>query len=73
MGARRRLTRKRVLVALTTGRQFAGIVMNAGGGLIELADAELVGDGQRPVPADGRIVVEWSRVEWIQLTAPRSV
>lgn len=62
----RPLRRHRVVVVLDTGRSMTGILVARRGSLLELADVSVATDGGM-TKADGRVVVERARVEWLQV------
>lgn len=55
-----------VLVNLTTGRTFRGVLFEVRGDLLVLRNAELIQE-DRVVPVEGSVVVERSRVEFVQV------
>ena len=57
---------KTVLVNLTTGRAFRGVLFEVRGDLLVLRNAELIED-DRVVPVEGSVVIERARVEFIQV------
>lgn len=57
---------KTVLVNLTTGRAFRGVLFEVRGDLLVLRNAEIIED-DRVVPVEGSVVVERARVEFIQV------
>jgi len=57
---------KTVLVNLTTGRAFRGVLFEVRGDLLVLRNAEIIEEG-RVVPVEGSVVVERSRVEFVQV------
>jgi small nuclear ribonucleoprotein (snRNP)-like protein len=59
---------RRVIVALSTGRSFRGILFEVRGPLLILKDAELI-DGRDVIPVDGSVVIERERVEFVQVVA----
>jgi len=61
----RTVVRRRCLVHLVSGRTIDGILYAQRGPLVVLRDAKLI-DAGRPVPADGEVVVERDRIEFIQ-------
>lgn len=63
----RPLRRRRVVLVLDTGRTMQGMLVARRGPLLELADVQVVVDGGGTVAADGRVVVERARVEWLQV------
>lgn len=65
---RRTAVRKRVVVNLAD-KAFSGILWAKRGPLVVLRDAELLEAGRASQPIDGEIVIERSRVEFIQVLA----
>lgn len=63
---RRTAVRKRVVVNLQ-GSAFRGVLWAKRGPLLVLRHAELLEAGREPMPLDGEVVVERSRVEFIQV------
>jgi hypothetical protein len=65
----RALVRTRVMVNLTTGTVFDGILWQAKGGLLVLREASIHEPrGERPWrKVDGEVVLEVSRVEFVQV------
>lgn len=57
---------KTVLVNLTTGRAFRGVLFEVRGDLLVLRNAEIIED-DRIVPVEGSVVIERARVEFIQV------
>lgn len=57
---------KTVLVNLTTGRAFRGVLFEVRGGLLVLRNAELI-EEDRVVAVEGSVVIERARVEFIQV------
>lgn len=57
---------KTVLVNLTTGRAFRGVLFEVRGDLLVLRNAELIED-DRVVTVEGSVVIERARVEFIQV------
>lgn len=57
----------RVIVQLDAGNAISGVLIERRGPLLVLADAHVHTPGEPPVKADGRSVVERSRVLWIQV------
>lgn len=57
---------KTVLVNLTTGRAFRGVLFEVRGDLLVLRNAEIIED-DRVVPVEGSVVVERARVEFVQV------
>jgi hypothetical protein len=51
---------------LTTGRTFRGVLFEVRGDLLVLRNAELIQE-DRVVPVEGSVVVERSRVEFVQV------
>jgi hypothetical protein len=62
----RTLVCRRIVVNLTTGRAFEGLLITKRGPLLVLRDAVLLEPGADPTPVDGEIVIERRRVEFIQ-------
>jgi small nuclear ribonucleoprotein (snRNP)-like protein len=67
MGWRRWPICKRVLVNLDDGRAFRGILYHRRGPLLILRDAELIEPGAAPIAVDGEVIVERTRVSFIQV------
>jgi hypothetical protein len=65
---RRTAVRKRVVVNLQD-KAFRGVLWAKRGPLLVLRDAELLEAGREPQAVDGEIVVERSRVEFMQVLA----
>jgi hypothetical protein len=63
---KRTVVSRRVIVNLTTGTAFSAILWAKRGPLLVLRDAQLLEAGRQPVNLDGEVVVERSRVEYIQ-------
>lgn len=63
---RRTAVRKRVVVNLTD-KAFAGVLWAKRGPLLVLRDAVLMQHGAADTPMDGEVVVERSKVEFIQV------
>ena len=57
---------KTVLVNLTTGRAFRGVLFEVRGDLLVLRNAEII-EEDRVVPVEGSVVVERARVEFVQV------
>jgi hypothetical protein len=66
LGWRRTAVRKRVIVNLED-RAFAGILWAQRGPLLVLRSAEMLQQGVPATPMDGEVVIERSRVEFIQV------
>lgn len=63
----RRLTRERVLVTLTDGDAFDGVLLEADDRHLVLADAaQLIGDTGDRVSIDGRLYLPVERVAYLQ-------
>lgn len=58
---------KTVLVNLDTGRAFRGALLQARRDVIVLGNAAIVEPGSDPVPVSGTVVLERSRVEFVQV------
>jgi hypothetical protein len=65
---RRLLLRRRVIVNLKTEKAFRGVITRKAGALVELADVELLEAGKPPVRLDGRVVLERSSIDFVQVT-----
>lgn len=63
---RRTALRKRVVVNLAD-KAFAGVLWAKRGPLLVLRDAVLMQHGAADTPMDGEVVIERSRVEFIQV------
>lgn len=61
----RTVVRRRVLVHLLGGRTLDGVLWRSQGPLLVLRDTKLIEAG-RIVPVDGEVIVERSRIEFIQ-------
>jgi len=61
-----RTMRRRSVIVNLDGRAFRGILWARRGPLLVLSDAELLEAGEK-IPVDGEVVVERSRVEWVQV------
>jgi hypothetical protein len=56
-----------VLVNLDDGRAFAGILYSRRGPLLILRQARLIEPGSEPIAVDGEVIVERSRISFIQV------
>jgi aspartyl aminopeptidase len=56
----------RVIVQLDNDMAVSGLLVERRGSLLMLADAQIHTAKQQPVKADGRAIIERSRVLWIQ-------
>lgn len=65
---RRTAVRKRVVVNLDE-KAFSGILWARRGPLLVLRDAQLLEAGRAPQPVDGEVVIERTRVEFMQVLA----
>lgn len=63
----RPLVAQRVIVQLDTDHAISGVLVERRGPLLILADAMVHAPDQQPVKADGRSVIERSRVLWVQV------
>lgn len=63
---RRLVVHRRVVVNLTTGRAVEGVLVRVAGPLLIVKDARLHQPGTVPVTVDGDVVIERSRVDFIQ-------
>jgi hypothetical protein len=68
IGGWRTLRRRAMIVNLDTGRSFEGVLYSTSGSLLVLRNARALEPGQQAVPMDGELVVDRSRVEFLQLT-----
>ena len=57
---------KSVIVNLTSGRAFRGVLFEVKGELLVLKNAELI-EEDRVVAVDGSVVIERARVEFVQV------
>lgn len=57
---------KQVIVALTTGRSFRGILFKVHPDLLVLRNAELL-DDERVIGVDGSVVIERRTVDFVQV------
>lgn len=69
---RRTMIRHRVIVTLITGRAFEGVVYARRGPLLILRDAAVL-EGSRRIAMDGEVVIERSRIEFVQVAPPPSL
>lgn len=58
---------RRVIVNLTTGTAFAGILWDQRGDVVVLRGAALLEAGREPVPVDGDVLIERARVDYVQV------
>lgn len=65
---RRTAVRKRVVVNLADSA-FSGVLWAKRGPLLVLRDAKLMHPGSPAVPVDGEVVIERSRVQFVQVLA----
>lgn len=65
---RRTVVRRRVVVNLAD-KAFTAVLWAKRGPLLVLRDVALMHPGSPPVPVDGEVIVERSRVEFIQVLA----
>lgn len=70
MAWRRTAVRRRVVVNLPD-KAFSGVLYAKRGPLLILRDAQLHEHGTQPQPIDGEVVIERSRVEFIQVPPER--
>jgi hypothetical protein len=61
------LVAQRVVVQLDTDHAVSGVLIERRGPLLILADAHVHGPDGQNVKADGRTVIERSRVLWVQV------
>lgn len=64
--AQRTVLRRQVLVSLDTGSAFRGLLWARRGRFLVLRDVQHLGANVEPVQMDGEVVVEQSRVEFVQ-------
>lgn len=67
MLAYRSIARRRVILTLLGGQMFTGILWAQRGPLLVLRNAESLADPTRPVSVDGELVVERTRVQYMQV------
>jgi hypothetical protein len=64
----RRYAGERMVLNLRTGRTIVGRLTSAGGGTLELLDAELLEEpGRSPLKLDGRTIIDLAVVEFGQV------
>lgn len=63
------VVRRRVVVNLSDGRAFTGVLCARHRRLLVLRDAQLLEKGLSPVKLDGLVVIERSQVDFIQAAA----
>jgi small nuclear ribonucleoprotein (snRNP)-like protein len=66
-GARRLASRKRVLVALRSGRAVTGVLWARRGRSLVLKSAEMLEPGQEAIPMDGDVILDRGQVEYVQV------
>lgn len=59
--------RQRVLVNLDNGSAFQAILWKRTGELLELKDVTYLEPGAKPVRVDGKVLIERSKVDWMQV------
>lgn len=64
----RRLLKRRAVVVLDDGTSLAGVLYEHRGPLVILRDVVVSVDGQT-LGADGEVVVERDRIQWIQVVS----
>jgi hypothetical protein len=64
---RRTVTRRRVIVNLVSGTAFSGVLWAKRGPLLVMRDVAHLEAARDPIPMDGEVVVERTRVEYIQV------
>lgn len=67
--ANRLMLRRKVIVNLVGDRAISGVLWCRRGGLIVLKQAQLHEPGVDPVPMDGDVLVERSRVDFVQVAS----
>lgn len=65
--ADRLMVRRKVVVNLVGDRAISGVLWRRRGGLVVLKQAELHEPGVEPVPMDGDVLIERSRVDFVQV------
>jgi len=63
--------RTSVIVNLTTGRSFKGVLWATSGPLLVLRQAELLEGNRQAMPVDGEVLVDVARVEFVQVVEQR--
>lgn len=63
---RRLVFHRQIVVNLDDGTTIAGVLFQQAGPLLVLKNAHLVASNAEPVPLDGDVIVERSRVVFIQ-------
>lgn len=66
-GYRRLAVRRKALINIEGSGAIRGIIMSQKGQLVEVANAEMLEPGLNPTPMDGTVLVERSRILFIQL------
>lgn len=64
---RRIAPRRRVVVNLVDDQAITGVLWRRHRRLVVLRSAELVQPGREPVRMDGDVVIERSRIDWVQI------
>jgi hypothetical protein len=64
---RRTLVLRKVIIVMTTGTTFRGVIYEKRGPLYILRSAELLEEGVAPTNLDGEIVIEADRIDYIQI------
>jgi hypothetical protein len=59
--------KRQVIVNLETGVAFKGVLYRQDGPLLVLCNAQLLEPGQHPVEMAGEVVIERTRVDFIQV------
>ncbi|WP_218596155.1 hypothetical protein [Pseudonocardia oceani] len=65
--ARRLMVRRQVLVSLSSGRAFTGLLWARRGRQLVLKSAELLEPGAQAVVVDGDVVLDRAQVEYVQV------
>ena len=60
---------RRVMVNLTSGSAIQGVLWDERGPLIVLRDARLHVDGGNQAPLDGEVIIERSRIDFVQVVS----
>lgn len=67
MRAWKRWVRKRAVVNLVTGTAISGVLFEQAGPLLVMKEATVHEAGAEPLQADGELLVELSKVDYIQI------
>lgn len=64
---RRTVLRRRVIINTTTDKAFRGVLLDRRGPLLVMRNVELLEAARPPVPLDGEVVIERSKVDFVQV------